>query len=138
MVPSMPEPPDLDRAGLRRFGLATGGTIAALFGLVLPILLQSPIPAWPWVVFGVLGVWALATPLSLKPVYRGWMRVGFLLNRITTPVILGIVFFLVIMPMGLMLRVFVRDPMARRWDATAKTYRISSRKAPRENMERPF
>ncbi len=129
---------ELDRKGLRDFGLVTGGIIALLFGLFLPWLLESGFPIWPWVVAGVLAVWGVIAPMSLQPTYRLWMKLGLLLSRVTTPIILGIVFYLLIWPMGLVMRIFGRDPMARRLDGTAKTYRVISHKAPKENMERPF
>jgi len=132
------EIPELDRKGLRDFGLVTGGIIAVLFGLFFPWLLESRIPVWPWIFAGILGAWGLAAPMSLQPVYRLWMKLGLLLSRITTPIILGIVFYLLIWPMGLVMRIFGRDPMARRLDGTAKTYRVTSHKAPKQNMERPF
>jgi len=132
------EIPELDRKGLRDFGLVTGGIIAVLFGLFFPWLLESRIPVWPWIFAGILGAWGLAAPMSLQPVYRLWMKLGLLLSRITTPIILGIIFYLLIWPMGLVMRIFGRDPMARRLDGTAKTYRVTSHKAPKQNMERPF
>ncbi len=84
--------PELDRKGLRDFGLVTGAIVAALFGLFFPWVLERSIPIWPWVIAGVLAVWALAAPLTLKPVYRQWMMLGLLLSKITTPIILGAVF----------------------------------------------
>jgi hypothetical protein len=39
--------PELDRRGLRSFGLATGLTVGALFGLALPWLLEHDVPIWP-------------------------------------------------------------------------------------------
>ncbi len=137
-VNTMHEIPELDRKGLRDFGLVTGGIIAALFGLFFPWLLEFQIPIWPWVVGGVLAVWALVAPTTLKPVYHGWMQLGLMLSRITTPLILGIVFFLVILPMALVMRILGHDPMMRRFDDSAKTYRVTSHKAPVKNMERPF
>ena len=134
----MHEIPELDRKGLRHFGLTTGAIVAGLFGLFFPWLLEIGIPLWPWIVAGVLAVWALLFPATLKPVYRGWMKFGLLLSRITTPLILGIVFFLVILPIALIMRVFGHDPMARRIDKAAQTYRITSDLTPRENVERPF
>lgn len=129
---------ELDRKGLRDFGLVTGGIIALLFGLFFPWLLTNPFPLWPWIIAGVLGVWGLAAPMSLQPVYRLWMKLGLLLSRITTPIILGIVFYLLIWPMGLAMRTFGRDPMARHLHSDAVSYRVASRKPPKENMERPF
>jgi len=129
--------PELDRKGLREFGLVTGGILVALFGLLIPWLLGRAFPLWPWIVMAVLAVWSLAAPLSLRHVYRLWMRFGLVLSRITTPLILGIVFYLLLTPMGLLRRLFGSDPMARKFDGS-DSYRVSSRQAPRKNLERPF
>ncbi len=132
------EIPELDRKGLRQFGLVTGGIIAILFGLFFPWLLEISIPRWPWVIAALLSVWGLIAPMSLSPVYRSWMKFGLLLSRITTPVILGTVYYLLIFPMGFVMRRFGRDPMTRNLDDKVASYRVASRKAPKSNMERPF
>lgn len=129
--------PELDRKGLREFGLTTGGIVAVLFGLLFPWLLERPWPRWPWLIFAVLAVWGLAAPLTLRPVYQGWMRFGLLMSRVTTPLIMGIVFFLVVTPMGIVRRMLGRDSLARRFD-DSPSYRVPSRKAPVKNLEKPF
>lgn len=138
MANAQHEIPELGREGLRRFGLVTGGIVAGLFGLVLPWLLEHALPLWPWVVFGILTGWSFADPSTLRPVYRTWMQFGLLLSRITNPVVLGIVYFGVITPMALVMRVAGRDPMARRLDKTIQSYRVPGRKVAREHMEKPF
>ena len=130
--------PDLDRKGLRSFGLTTGTIVAGLFGLVLPWLLGHTLPLWPWVLCGVLVMWACLAPVSLRPVYRVWMRFGLLMSRITTPIILSIVFFLVITPVAFIRGLLGKDSMSRRLDEKMTTYRVKSRKASAENLERPF
>ena len=127
-----------ERTGLREFGLLMGGIVVGLFGLGLPWLLETRYPYWPWALGGVLFFLAIVLPGTLGPVYRIWMRLGLVLNRITTPVILGIVYFLVVTPTGFGMRLFGRDPLARRFDSGAESYRVESRKAPREQMEKPF
>jgi hypothetical protein len=129
--------PELDRKGLREFGLVTGTIVAGLFGLFFPWLLERPWPLWPWLIFAVLGLWGLAAPLSLRPVYRGWMRFGLLLSRITTPLIMGVVFFIVVTPMAVIRRMLGKDSLARKFDQSA-SYRVTSRKAPVKNLEKPF
>ena len=129
---------ELDRAGLRRFGLVTGAIVAALFGLLLPWLVGAGLPRWPWIVAGVLAGWALVAPASLAPVYRQWMRFGLLLSRFTTPLVLGAVFFLVFLPVALGMRAAGRDPLARRFDRSAKSYRTPSRTPERDSLQRPF
>ena len=129
--------PELDQKGLRHFALITGAIILALFGFFLPWFLDSDRPTWPWVVAAVLAALGLIAPTTVRPVYRIWMYFGLILSRITTPVILGLVFFLMITPVGLIRRMFGIDPMARKLDE-GKSYRIQSKKAATRNLERPF
>ena len=130
--------PDLDRKGLRQFGFTTGVIVAVLFGLFFPWLLDRAIPLWPWILCGILSVWALLAPSTLRPVYRVWMRFGLLMSRITTPLILGIVFFIVITPIAIIRGLLGKDSMARDFDETSPSYRVESRKASRTNLEKPF
>ena len=130
--------PELDRRGLRKFGLTTGAIVAALFGALFPWIFERAIPLWPWIVFGVLGIWALAAPSTMRGIYRAWMRFGLLLNRVTTPIVIGVLFVAIIVPIALIMRVMKSDPMHRALDRTVVTYRVPSAKPPRDNLERPF
>ncbi len=129
--------PELDRKGLREFGLVTGAIVGVLFGLFFPWILERPIPRWPWVIFGVLGVMGLVVPMALNPVYKIWMRFGLMMSKIMTPLIMSIVFFIVITPVGLFRRMFAKDPLARTFEDT-DSYRVPSEKAPAENLEKPY
>ena len=130
--------PVLDRKGLREFGLVTGAIVAGLFGLFFPWVLDVRYPLWPWIFFAVFALWGLIAPASLGPVYRGWMRFGLLLSKVTTPLIMGAVFFLVIAPVALILKLIKWDAMQRRFDDEAESYRVESHKPTKENLERPF
>ncbi len=132
--------PELDRKGLREFAILTGAIVAGLFGVFFPWVFDTALtswPVWPWIVFAGLGTWGLVAPMSLRPVYRLWMRFGLLLSRVTTPLIMGAVFFLVITPVALIWKVMGKDAMARELDDSS-TYRKSSRKTSVENLKRPF
>lgn len=130
--------PKLDAAGLRRFGLTTAAILCALFGLALPWLLHLRFPAWPWWVGGVLALWALLAPRTLGPVYRGWMTFGLVMGAIMNRIVLGLVFFLLITPLGAILRLAGRDPMARNFDPKLASYRVASHARPESSMEKPF
>jgi hypothetical protein len=130
--------PELDRKGLRDFGLLTGAIFAALFGVLFPWLFERSWPLWPWVVLALLGGAGLLAPLALKPIYRLWMRLGLLLSRVTTPLILGVVFFLIISPIGLLRRLKRTDSLARNFDDQAPSYRVPTRAKPTQHFERPF
>jgi Saxitoxin biosynthesis operon protein SxtJ len=127
-----------DRKELREFGLVTSSLVVALFGIFFPWMLDAHYPIWPWWLGAVLTAWALAAPRTLQGVYRVWMKLGMVLNRITSPLLMGLVFYLVITPVGYCMRVFRRDPMTRSFDKTVSSYRIASRKSPRHKLERPF
>ncbi len=129
--------PELDACGLRNFGLTTGGIFIVLFALLFPWLFDATMPLWPWVLGGVLGLWAGVHPSSLRPVYRGWMKFGLLLSKITTPLILGLLFYVFVTPMGLALRLF-RDPMRRSIDPAQSTYRVHPDPDQPHSMENPF
>ena len=62
---------------------------------------RACLPLWPWVIFGVLAVLGLVAPMALNPVYKIWMRFGLIMSKIMTPLIMGIVFYFVITPVGL-------------------------------------
>ena len=130
--------PELDKNGLRRFGLMTGAIVAGLFGLFFPWLLERSLPTWPWIVLAVLGGWALVAPQSLDPVYKVWMRFGLLLGKVTTPIIMGIVFFLIVMPFGLVLKILGKDPMNRRFNPDTDSYRVDSKIPEPDSLEKPF
>ena len=129
---------DLDAKGLRHFAWSTAAAIALLFGAALPLLFGGSIHWWPFVLAAALILWGLAAPGTLRPVYRGWMRIGLLLNAVTTPLILGILFILVFVPTGLIMRLLGRDPLRRHLHADATTYRERSHEALRESMEKPY
>ena len=130
--------PELDRSGLRQFGLTTGAIIVAIFGLLLPWILGRDWPIWPWIVVSPLWALAVAYPAWLRPIYRAWMRFGILASRITTPIILGIVFYLVITPISVLLRLGAKDPMRRTFESDTDSYRVSSHKLATDRLEKPF
>lgn len=129
--------PELDTKGLREFGLTTGAIVAVLFGLGFPYLFERPWPVWPWAVAGILAVWAVILPNTLRPVYRGWMRIGLLLGKITTPIILTLVYAIAIIPTAIILRILGKDFMHRKFDQS-KSYRVKSKNPSVTNMEKPY
>ncbi len=129
---------ELDRKGLRNFGVTFGAVIAVLFGLFLPWLFDIGFPLWPWLAGLVFALWGVAAPLTLRPFYRSWMTFGLLLSRITTPLVLGIVYYLVITPTGLVARLFRDDPLQRDSKDSRDSFRTESSPRPPDHMENPF
>jgi hypothetical protein len=139
--------PELDAGGLRKFGLTTAILFIAIFGVVGPLIKHGTLykdgqltPAsWPFVVAGILAAPSLLFPRAMRPFYHLWMRIGLVLGWLNTRIILGVLFFLIVMPVGIVLRTLLgRDLLKQRLDASAKTYRQGSANRPRQHMEVPF
>lgn len=128
----------LGKKELRNFGLITGAITVVLFGLLLPWLFEHAYPLWPWLVAGVLWLWALLWPAGLQPVFRGWMAVGHVLGWINTRIILAIMFYLLFLPVGVMLRLLGKDPMARKLDKAIASYRVTRTAPKKDHVEKPF
>ena len=130
--------PELDRKGLREFGLTTGAAVVAIFGIFFPWILDRDWPLWPWIVALLFWSMALIQPLSLRFTYRVWMRFGMLASRVMTPLVLGIVFFAMISPMAIVRRLMGKDSLKKTLDPDQTSYRVQSIKSPKEKLERPF
>ena len=123
---------------LRKFGLLMGAIIAALFGLLLPWLFDYSWPLWPWIATGVFWAWGLVHPDSLFVLYRLWLKFGHVAGWINTRIILGVMFYLIFFPAGILMRMCRKDPMARKLDNTTDSYRIVSPPVKKNHIERPY
>ena len=132
------EIPKLDRKGLRNFSWMFSGMVAILFGVILPWFLKQGWPWEPWVIAAAFFAWGLIAPSSVEPFYRLWMRFGSVMNFITTRIILGAVFFIVIFPFGLVFRLRGKDLLHRKWDDELQSYRVKSSVVSPTDMEKPF
>ena len=67
---------------------------------------------------------ALVLPRALHPLNYAWFRLGLLLHRVMSPMIIGAVFFLCVTPIGLILRLFRKDVLSLRRRADLPSYWI--------------
>jgi hypothetical protein len=126
-----------DAAQLRKFGLLVGGIFCAI-GLWPAVIRGAGPRSWALVVAVLLLVPALLAPRVLTPIYRIWMTVGEALGWINTRILLGVVFYGLITPMGLARRLRSEDPMRRRHDPGAQSYRVPKPPRPGAHMNRQF
>lgn len=129
-------PARLTAAEGRRFAFTVGGAFVALAGV-----------AW-WrgrhtLAIGLgalgttLGLLGLLVPTRLGPVNRAWMGLATLLSRVTTPLFMGLVFFVAILPIGLVLRLLGKAPL--RTSRTAATFwHARAAGARRSDLSRQF
>lgn len=104
------------------------------FGLVAAAVFLI-IGVFPWVSGGPLRIWSVGVSIAfftatwlcsaaLAPLNRLWTRLGLLLHRLVSPVVLGVMFFLVVTPTGLVMRALGKDPLRLRFDREARSYWI--------------
>lgn len=89
----------------------------------------GPWPVVLWATALAVGLPGLAVPSLLKPIYVGWMVAAFPIGWTVSHLLLGSIFYLVITPIGLLLRALGRDPMQRLFDREAKSYWIEHERA---------
>ena len=95
-------------------------------------------PRWWGLLLAVpLAAVAMARPRLLRPLNAAWTKLGLLLNRVTSPVMLALVFYLAVVPTGLLMRAFGHDPMRRKRLAGASSYWLA-RPADKGSMSRQF
>jgi hypothetical protein len=126
------------RKELRRFGFTSALIVALLFGVVLPWLLDRAFPLWPWIFASAIVLPALLYPPALEPLYKAWMCFGAIAGFINTRLILGLFYYLIMTPLGLLMRLLRKDPMYRQRDSSQASYRVSRAARPNGHMEKPF
>jgi hypothetical protein len=116
----MSEKLDLSRKSLRKFGW-TMGVCLVLLGLAL-FLKHKPAYRMFWTVAVVFFILGQFLPVVLKPVYRLWMGLAFCLGWFNTRLILILLYYLVVTPIGLCAKLFGKDFLDRKWDKNAQSY----------------
>jgi Saxitoxin biosynthesis operon protein SxtJ len=116
-------------------GLVAKGSSNRTFGFVFagffvligaaPLLFGRPIHLWSLALAAAFGVIAAVVPVVLAPLNRVWTRFGLLLHKIVSPVVLGLMFFFLITPIGVIRRALGNDSLRLRPDPRASTYWIN-------------
>ncbi len=112
--------PTLDKNTLRKFGITMAACLAIIALIIALKHRHDPLPVC--VASALFIIMVFIAPAALKPVYIGWMKVGYILGWINSRIILAIIFYFVFTPMGLVMRLFGKDLLSLKIDKSAKTY----------------
>ena len=103
------------------------GVVMAIFFAIVGLwpLLSGGAPRW-WsmALVAALAAIAIVRPALLAPLNRLWLKFGLLLNRIVSPLIMGLLFYGMVTPYALVMRLAGKDPLRLRFDPAAKSYWI--------------
>ena len=121
----------------RSFALMVG-SIFVVIGFWPLIRHGEGIRLWAVILGSMLVVLGLLVPSRLGPIYKAWMAVGYVLGWVNTRIILGVIYYGLLTPMGLIMRLAGKDPMRMRNDQAADTYRVLRQPRPATHMLRQF
>ena len=130
-------PTGLEAKEGRKFGLTVGtaflvlGGIALWRGRVLPMQIL-------WGLGGLLILGAALLPAKLKPVERAWMAMALQISKVMTPIVMGIVYFLVLTPIALVMRSTKGNPLVHRTNATGYWFTKGEGQDAKSDMRRQF
>ena len=106
----------------RSFGFVF--TIAFTVIALWPAMSGTVIRWWAIVIAVLFLITSFTKPSLLSPLNRLWTRFGSLLNQITSPFLMGLIFFLVVTPIGLTMRLLGKRPLDLKFDSNMRSYWI--------------
>jgi len=113
---------------LRNFGFIWA-FIFSVIGL-WPLKSGGDLRAWAMFASGFFAAVALIAPITLKQFYVVWVKVGNVIGKINSKIIIMILFVLVFIPFGVILRLMGKDLLGKKIDKSAKTYWIERETKP--------
>ena len=115
------------------------GIVFSIFFLLIsiyPLLNNDPIYYWSLFVSFIFLVLGLMNSKILSPLNLLWFKFGILLGKIVSPIVMGIIFFLVVTPISIILKMFGKDVLNLKFNNN-KTYWIV-KDGPKSNMKKQF
>jgi len=85
---------------------------------------NRPFRLWALVLAALFAAAALFAPRVLSPLNRAWLRLGIAMHRIGNPVVMGLIYFVGFVPMGLAIKASGKDLLRLRWEPDAPSYWI--------------
>ncbi len=103
-----------------------GWVFTAFFTIVgfWPLLDSAAPRTWALLVAALFALTAWLLPAVLAPLNRLWTRLGALMHKIVNPVVLGLIYVLTIVPIGLIFKLLGKDPLRLKRDPNASSYWI--------------
>ena len=119
----------------RNFGLVFFTVFLILS--IWPLMYEEPIRVWLFLISIVFLILGLTNSKILTPLNQFWFKFGMLLGNIIAPIVMGVVFFIVVTPIGLFMRIMNKDLLNKKYDKNKKSYWIIRGK-PKSTMKQQF
>ena len=118
----------------RSFGIVF--FIVFLLIALYPLLKDNDLRIWSLVISFIFLILGLINSKILTPLNRLWFKFGLLLGRFISPIIMGIIFFVVVTPIGIIMRLLKKDLLNLKYNKK-KTYWID-KSGPKSKMKNQF
>ena len=118
----------------RSFGIVFF-VVFLLIGLY-PLLKSNDLRIWSLIISFIFLALGLINSRTLTPLNRLWFKFGLLLGKFISPIIMGIIFFIVVTPIGIIMRLFKKDLLNLKFNKK-ETYWID-KKGPKSKMKNQF
>lgn len=105
----------------RSFGIVFS-IVFAIIGLWPVIFASGGIRTWSLAIALGFLVVTIASPGALAPLNKAWFHFGMLLGKIITPIVMGLIYFLTVVPIGVIRRWTNPDPLNQTFDAELESY----------------
>jgi len=119
----------------RNFGLVF--FFVFLIVSLLPLLKEEPFRIWSIAIAIIFLILGLMHSKLLTPLNKLWFKFGLFLGSIVSPIVMGIVFFLVITPTGFVMKIMGKDLLNKKKDNDKKSYWINRSKT-KSTMKQQF
>ena len=131
----MPKNSQVKMGSNRNFGLV----FFAVFAIISlwPLIDGQQIRSWSLYISLVFLFLGLINSNFLTPLNKLWFKFALLLGKIVSPIVMGIVFFLVVTPTGIIMRIIGKDLLGRKFNKNKKTYWINREKS-KSTMKQQF
>ena len=126
-----------EKKQLRDFGLLVGG-IFTVIGIWPMLFRGEPLRLWAIGIGPTLMVLGIVLPSVLLPIHKAWMWIGHVLGWINTRIILGIVFYGLVTPIGIVFRLMGKDTMQQAFAESSQSYRVVRQPRQRGHMKFQF
>ena len=107
-----------------------------LFISLYPIINEENIRIWSLIVSLIFLILGIKNSSILSPLNKLWFRFGLLLSRIISPIIMGVIFFLVVTPTGLLMRLFNQDLLKLKFNKNQSYWIVKN--DPKSKMKNQF
>ena len=93
-----------------------------------PLLNDGQVRIWSFIISIIFLFLGVMNSKLLTPLNKIWFKIGLLLGAIVAPIIMGAIFFLVVTPIALIMKIIGKDSLYRKYDKHSKSYWIKRKK----------